>query len=122
MTWSTEAHGSDWVHRQTLHFLRDEFLQVAHSPVLPELNKRYLIEAIQSDFLQVSAVIITFDCVELELKSVGKVKKIRKNRISAVARHCRQLAIILKNGDYFFRKARKNAMKSYKIFDVAIKK
>ena len=30
------------------------------------------------------------------------------DRVPAVARHCRQLAIILKSGDYFFQKARKN--------------
>ena len=29
-------------------------------------------------------------------------------RVPAVARHCRQLAIILKSGDYFFQKTRKN--------------
>ena len=46
---------------------------------------------------------------------------IRFSRVPAVARHCRQLAIILKSGDYFFQKAIKNAVKSYKIFDVAIK-
>ena len=44
------------------------------------------------------------------------------SRVPAVARHCRQLAIILKSGDYFFQKARKNAIKSYKIFDVVMKK
>ena len=54
LAWSQEPHGSTWVHRQALHFLQDEFLQVAHSPVLVELNKAYMIEAIRSDFLQVS--------------------------------------------------------------------
>lgn len=55
LAWSQEPHGSTWVHRQALHFLQDEFLQVAHSPVLVELMKTYMIEAIRSDFLQVSA-------------------------------------------------------------------
>ena len=48
------------------------------------------------------------------------------NRVPAVARHCRQLAIILKNSDYFSQKARENGEslneKVGKIFDVAIKK
>ena len=32
-------------------------------------------------------------------------------RVPAVARHCRQLAIILKSGDYFFQKAGKKCYK-----------
>ncbi|XP_013414062.1 BTB/POZ domain-containing protein 7 [Lingula anatina] len=52
LSWSSEPHGSQWVHRQALHFLQEEFLQAAHSPIFYELNKEYLIAAIQSDFVQ----------------------------------------------------------------------
>ncbi|XP_076037996.1 BTB/POZ domain-containing protein 7 isoform X2 [Oratosquilla oratoria] len=52
LRWSGEAHGSAWVHRQALHFLREEFSQVAQSGVLLELDKGTLLEALQSDFLQ----------------------------------------------------------------------
>ncbi|XP_033736507.1 LOW QUALITY PROTEIN: BTB/POZ domain-containing protein 7-like [Pecten maximus] len=52
LSWSSEPHGSQWVHRQALHYLREEFLQVIHSPVLLDLSKEYLIEALSSDFLQ----------------------------------------------------------------------
>lgn len=58
LTWSCQPHGSQWVHRQGLHFLTEEFLQVAHSPVLHDLSKDYLIQAIKSDFLQVGAQIL----------------------------------------------------------------
>ena len=54
LNWSSEPHGSSWVHRQALHFLKEEFLNVMHSPVLFDLSKQYLIQAIRSDFLQVS--------------------------------------------------------------------
>ncbi|XP_074662377.1 BTB/POZ domain-containing protein 7-like [Tubulanus polymorphus] len=54
LAWSQEPHGSDWVHRQTFHYLREEFTQVAHSQMLQELSKEYLIAAIQSDYLQAS--------------------------------------------------------------------
>lgn len=54
LKWSSKAHGSAWVHRQAVHFLREEFLQIAHSPILLELDKDYLIDAISSDFLQVN--------------------------------------------------------------------
>ena len=54
LQWSFEAHGSEWVHRQALHFLREEFLQIAHSPVIHDISKEYILQAIQSDFLQVS--------------------------------------------------------------------
>ena len=58
--WSREAHGSSWVHRQALHFLKEEFLSIAHSPVLHDLNHSYLLHASKSDFLQVrSTQIIT---------------------------------------------------------------
>lgn len=58
LQWSSEPYGSDWVHRQTLHFLKEEFVQVAHSSVLCELSKEYLIETISSDYLQVRIELI----------------------------------------------------------------
>lgn len=54
--WSAEAYGSGWVHRQALHFLREEFLHIAHSHVLCDLTKEHLLEAIGSDFVQVDPV------------------------------------------------------------------
>jgi len=36
-----------------LHLLREEFASVAQAGVLLELDKAHLIEALQSDFLQV---------------------------------------------------------------------
>lgn len=42
------------MHRQALHFLREEFSQVASSPVLHQLDKFHLIQVLQSDFLQAS--------------------------------------------------------------------
>ncbi len=53
LQWSTKPFGSAWVHRQAVHFLREEFIQIAHHPVLYELGREYLVEAIGSDFLQV---------------------------------------------------------------------
>lgn len=54
LKWSSQPHGSAWVHRQALHFLREEFSQVASSPVLHQLDKFHLIQVLQSDFLQAS--------------------------------------------------------------------
>ena len=64
LAWSREPHGSTWVHRQALHFLQDEFLQVSHSHVLVELNKTYMLETIRSDFLQVSGIELGVSGVE----------------------------------------------------------
>lgn len=47
-------HGSAWVHRQAKHFLREEFSQVANSPVLYQLDKAHLIDCLKSNFLQSS--------------------------------------------------------------------
>lgn len=52
LRWSGQAHGSAWVQRQALHFLREEFSQVAQSSVLLELDKTTLSEVLASDFLQ----------------------------------------------------------------------
>lgn len=58
LNWSSEPHGSSWVLRQALHFLREEFIQVANSPVLLELSKSHLIETLSSDLLQVGFILL----------------------------------------------------------------
>lgn len=54
LRWSELPHGSPWVRRQALQLLREEFSAIAQAPVLLELDKNHLIEALQSDFLQAS--------------------------------------------------------------------
>ncbi|NWI11581.1 BTBD7 protein, partial [Crypturellus soui] len=54
LKWSSQPHGSKWVHRQALHFLCEEFTQVMTSEVFYELSKDHLLTAIQSDYLQAS--------------------------------------------------------------------
>ncbi|XP_064624213.1 BTB/POZ domain-containing protein 7-like isoform X2 [Lineus longissimus] len=54
LLWSSQPLGSAWVYRQALHYLREDFLQIAHSPTILDLPKKYLIDAISSDFLQAS--------------------------------------------------------------------
>lgn len=60
LSWSSEPHGSQWVHNQALHFIREEFLQILHSSVLMELSREYLKEALSSDFLQVRSTLAVF--------------------------------------------------------------
>ncbi|RWS27203.1 BTB/POZ domain-containing protein 7-like isoform X1 [Leptotrombidium deliense] len=52
--WSEQAHGSPWVKRQALCYLREEFSAVTFSPILYSLEAIHLLEAIKSDFLQAS--------------------------------------------------------------------
>ncbi|XP_075048518.1 BTB/POZ domain-containing protein 7 [Mixophyes fleayi] len=54
LKWSSQPYGSNWVHRQALHFLCEEFSQVMTSDVFYELNKDHLLTVIQSDYLQAS--------------------------------------------------------------------
>ncbi|XP_063707184.1 BTB/POZ domain-containing protein 7 [Culicoides brevitarsis] len=54
LKWSAQAHGSAWVHRQTQHYLREEFSAIVASPVLHQLDKIQMIEALQNNFLQAS--------------------------------------------------------------------
>ncbi|XP_031617998.1 BTB/POZ domain-containing protein 7 [Contarinia nasturtii] len=54
LKWGNQPHGSAWVYRQSCHFLREEFSSVIASPVLHQLDKSQLINALQSNFLQAS--------------------------------------------------------------------
>lgn len=54
LKWGNQPHGSAWVYRQSCHFLREEFSSVVTSPVLHQLEKSQLINALQSNFLQAS--------------------------------------------------------------------
>lgn len=54
LKWGSQPHGSAWVYRQSCHFLREEFSSVIVSPVLHQLDKAQLINALQSNFLQAS--------------------------------------------------------------------
>ena len=54
LDWSEKSNGSEFVRRQCLCFLREEFSTIATSPVLLQLNENQLIELIKSDFLQAS--------------------------------------------------------------------
>lgn len=54
LKWGSQAHGSSWVYRQACHYLREEFSAIAVSPILHQLEKSQLIDALQSNFLQAS--------------------------------------------------------------------
>uniref|UniRef100_A0A224XBH5 Putative btb/poz domain-containing protein 7 isoform x1 n=1 Tax=Panstrongylus lignarius TaxID=156445 RepID=A0A224XBH5_9HEMI len=54
LRWGCEGHGSAWVLRQARHLLREEFTTIAHTPVLHQLDKADLADALASDFLQAS--------------------------------------------------------------------
>uniref|UniRef100_A0A182SAT3 BTB domain-containing protein n=1 Tax=Anopheles maculatus TaxID=74869 RepID=A0A182SAT3_9DIPT len=54
LRWGNQPHGSAWVYRQACHYLREEFSAIVGSPVLFQLDKSQLIEALQNNFLQAS--------------------------------------------------------------------
>ena len=54
LKWSEQPHGSPWVKRQALCFLREEFSAIASSSLLYQLEFTHLLEALKSDFLQAS--------------------------------------------------------------------
>ena len=64
LRWGSQPHGSAWVHRQALHFLREEFQAVAQSPVLHQLDKSHLIDVLSSHFLQVcrKCILVVVNC------------------------------------------------------------
>lgn len=52
LSWSAEPHGSQWVHRQAMSFLTEEFSQIANVPVLLDMSKEFLKYVVSSDYLQ----------------------------------------------------------------------
>uniref|UniRef100_UPI00358FF23B BTB/POZ domain-containing protein 7-like n=1 Tax=Myxine glutinosa TaxID=7769 RepID=UPI00358FF23B len=54
LAWSSRGHGSDWVHRQALLFLCEEFSSIATSPALFQLSQDALLEALDSEYTQAS--------------------------------------------------------------------
>ncbi|KAK7000055.1 BTB/POZ domain-containing protein 7 [Biomphalaria glabrata] len=52
LSWSAEPHGSQWVHRQAMAFLIEEFTQISSLSVLLDMSKDFLKCVISSDFLQ----------------------------------------------------------------------
>ncbi|XP_053211957.1 BTB/POZ domain-containing protein 7-like isoform X2 [Panonychus citri] len=54
LKWSEQPHGSIWVKRQSLYFLREEFSLIVSSSILYQLDLNHLKDAISSDYLQAS--------------------------------------------------------------------
>ncbi|XP_054154533.1 BTB/POZ domain-containing protein 7-like [Oppia nitens] len=54
LKWSEQPHGSPWVKRQALCFMREEFSSIVSSALLCQLELSHLIEALKSDFLNAS--------------------------------------------------------------------
>ncbi|XP_076355275.1 BTB/POZ domain-containing protein 7-like isoform X2 [Tachypleus tridentatus] len=54
LQWSEQPHGSQWVHRQAMNYLREEFSALVASGTFVHLEKHHFKQAITSDFLQAS--------------------------------------------------------------------
>ncbi|XP_055640886.1 BTB/POZ domain-containing protein 7 [Toxorhynchites rutilus septentrionalis] len=54
LRWGSQPYGSAWVYRQACHYLREEFSAIVGSPVLFQLDKSQLIQALKNNFLQAS--------------------------------------------------------------------
>lgn len=86
LQWSAEPHGSSWVLRQALHFLREEFIQVANSPVLFELSRYHLIETLSSDLLQAGELDVLTAVIKWgEHHLVRRIEKREPNLLSHTA-------------------------------------
>ena len=54
LEWSWQPHGSAFVYRQAMQYLREEFLILCKIPAfICNISKRFLLAAVQSDYLQV---------------------------------------------------------------------
>jgi len=69
LEWSSLPHGSDWVYRQAMQFLQDEFVNIAQTDAFSFMPKTYLAEALKSDFLQVFDILLIIEN-EVEMISI----------------------------------------------------
>lgn len=54
LEWSSQPFGSEWVLRQAMRYLREEFVMVSKSSAfIANLPKKFLVDVIESDLLQV---------------------------------------------------------------------
>nr|CAB3226443.1 BTB/POZ domain-containing protein 7-like [Phallusia mammillata] len=51
LRWSSQPHGSKWLRRQTIRYIRDNFLQLSSSGVLNSMTCSEMSEIIRSDFV-----------------------------------------------------------------------
>lgn len=54
LRWGNQPHGSAWVHRQALHYLREEFQTITTSIVFYQIDHVHLVNVLKSNFLQAS--------------------------------------------------------------------
>ena len=70
LEWSSQPHGSQYIYRQSLQYLREEFMSICKVPsILCNLPKRFLVAAIKSDYLQVNTQVYKYVCKEKSFKS-----------------------------------------------------
>ncbi|XP_033104970.1 BTB/POZ domain-containing protein 7-like [Anneissia japonica] len=83
LSWSSLPHGSSWVHRQAMHYLKEEFLAVMASPTLCDITKGDLLTALKSDFLQASELEVLKAVVKWgEQQLVKKMEEREPNVVS----------------------------------------
>lgn len=86
LQWSAEAYGSSWVHRQALHFLKEEFIHFGQSQALYDLSKEYLLETVGSDFVQAAELDILSAVVKWgEFQLVKRIEEREPNLLSHTA-------------------------------------
>ena len=56
LKWANCPHGSAFVRRQAMLFLREEFVHLINAPSFLDLSRSTLVELVQSDFLQVGDI------------------------------------------------------------------
>ena len=83
LKWSEQPHGSPWVKRQSLCFLREEFSAIAASSYIYELELSHLIEALKSDFLQASELEVLQAIIKWgENKLIKRMEECEPNIVS----------------------------------------
>ncbi|XP_071963215.1 BTB/POZ domain-containing protein 7-like [Antedon mediterranea] len=83
LSWSCQPHGSSWVHRQAMHYMKEEFLSIMNSSTLCDITKGDLLAALKSDFLQASELEVLKAVVKWgEQQLVKKMEEREPNVVS----------------------------------------
>lgn len=85
LRWSEQSHGSPWVKRQALCFLKEEFSTIAStSSLLYQLEYSHLLEALKSDFLEASELEILKAVVKWgEHRLLKQMEEVEPNLLSS---------------------------------------
>lgn len=87
LAWAREPSGSDWVRRQCLHFIEEQFMRFVHSPGFVNLDSESLRTVLLSDFVQAPEMEVLSAVVHWSEYQLVKQREMREPNLLANTAH-----------------------------------